>query len=149
MRAFENEIQTVVALSFFVPLLIGTGGNAGSQTVATVIRAMALQEIRPRDVFFVWFRETRVALLLGSVLGIGAIGWLFFWGIEFPLAMTVGLSMIIICIWANTVGSLVPILASRLGIDPTLISGPLMSTLIDGTGLLIYFALAVLLLPQL
>lgn len=149
LRHYEYELEAVVALSFFIPLLIGTGGNAGSQTVATVIRALALHEIYAKDALRVWWREARVGILLGVL--IGAVGYIraLVWGVTPEMALTVGLTVAVICTWATTVASLVPILASAVRIDPTIISGPLMTTLIDGTGLIIYFSLAALILPQL
>jgi magnesium transporter len=149
LRHFEGELKTVVALSFFVPLLIGTGGNAGSQTVATIIRGIALREVRPRDVFRVWWREVRTGLLLGLLIGLVAYVRALLWGVDSRLAFTVALTVAAICLWANTVAALVPLAAHKAGIDPTIVSGPLMTTLIDGTGLLIYFTLAALILPQL
>jgi magnesium transporter len=149
LRHFEGELRVVVALSFFVPLLIGTGGNAGSQTVATVIRALAVRDIRHRDLFRVLWREVRTGLLLGALLGLVAFGWALLWRVGIELAVTVGITVATICVWANTVAALVPLIASRIGIDPTNVSGPLMTTLIDGTGLIIYFTLAALILPQL
>jgi magnesium transporter len=149
LRFFESELKVVVALSFFIPLLIGTGGNAGSQTVATVIRALALREIRTRDAMKVWFREALTGVFLGILIGLVAVGRSLLWHVEWELALTVGITIATIVIWANSVASLVPIIAHRLGIDPTILSGPLMATLIDGTGLLIYFSLAALILPQL
>lgn len=148
LRHFEGELQAVVALSFFVPLLIGTGGNAGSQTVATVIRALALREVRTRDVLRVWWREVRTGLLLGLLLGLVAFGRALLWGVNMGLALTVSITVATICLWANTVAALVPIIANRFGIDPTIVSGPLMTTLIDGTGLIIYFSLAAIILPE-
>jgi magnesium transporter len=149
LRHFESELQTVVALSFFVPLLIGTGGNAGSQTVATIIRGMALREVRPKDVARVWWREVRTGLLLGLLIGLVAYFRALLWQVDPGLAFTVALTVASICVWANTVAALVPLAANALGIDPTIVSGPLMTTLIDGTGLIIYFSLAALILPQL
>jgi magnesium transporter len=149
LRYYETELQAVVALSFFIPLLIGTGGNAGSQTVATVIRALALREIRSRDALKVWWREFRVGILLGILIGLSGYLRSLLWGVEYQMAITVSITLAVICIWASTVASLVPILANTVRIDPTVISGPLMATLIDGTGLIIYFSLAALILPQL
>jgi len=149
LRHFEGELQAVVALSFFIPLLIGTGGNAGSQTVATVIRALALREVRSRDLFRVLLRELTTGLLLGMLIGLVALGRAFLWGVEPQLAITVGLTVAAIVVWANCVAALVPLGANAIGIDPTIVSGPLMSTLIDGTGLVIYFSLAALIIPQL
>jgi magnesium transporter len=149
MRHYDQELQTVVALSFFVPLMIGTGGNAGSQTVATVIRGMALGEVKRSDIFWVWWREFRTGIALGLLLG--AVGFFraLLWGVDQNLALTVSLTIAFICAWANSVAALVPLIADRLGIDPTIISGPLMSTFIDATGLVIYFSLAAAILPQL
>lgn len=149
MRFYERELETVVALSFFVPLLMGTGGNSGSQTVATVIRALALREIRPRDALKVWLREAQTASILGIMLGLVAFSWGMLWGGDFYLAVTVSISVAAVVVWANSVAALVPLVASNFGIDPTMVSGPMMSTLIDGTGLVIYFSLASLIIPQL
>jgi len=149
LRHYEAELQAVVALSFFIPLLIGTGGNAGSQTVATVIRALALREVRTKDILRVWWREVRVGILLGVLIGVSGYLRSLLWGVDWQMAFTVGITLAVICTWATTVASLVPILANKVRIDPTIISGPLMTTLIDGTGLMIYFSLAALILPQL
>jgi magnesium transporter len=149
LRHYQTQLETVVALSFFIPLLIGTGGNAGSQTVATVIRALALQEVRPKDAMRVWWREARVGILLGILIGVAGYFRALVWGVSPEMALTVGITVAVICTWATTVAALVPIIASALRMDPTIISGPLMTTLIDGTGLIIYFSLAALILPQL
>lgn len=149
MRHYDEELKTVVALSFFIPLMIGTGGNAGSQTVATIIRGMALGEVKRSDIFWVWWREFRTGVALGALLGVVGYARALLWGVEPSLALTVGLTIAFICAWANSIAALVPLLADKLGIDPTIISGPLMSTFIDATGLVIYFSLAALILPQL
>ena len=149
LRHFQGELEQVVALSFFVPLLIGTGGNAGFQTVSTVIRALALREVRSRDMLRVWWREARAGLILGIMLGILGYIWAMVWGVDADIALTVGLTVSAICLWATTVAALIPIAAHALHIDPTVVSGPMMSTLIDGTGLIIYFTLAALILDQL
>ena len=148
LRHFQSELETVVALSFFIPLLIGTGGNAGSQTVASVIRALALREVRPRDLLKVWWREARVGILLGLLIGVTGFFRALLWGVTPNMALTVGLTVAVICTWATSVAALVPIFASAVRIDPTIVSGPLMTTLIDGTGLIIYFTLAAIILPQ-
>lgn len=149
LKNYEDELQTVVALSFFIPLLMGTGGNAGAQTVATVIRGMALREVRVRDIFRVWWREFRAGILLGAMLSIVAIVLGLFWQVDLPLAITVGITIAVITTFANTVAAIVPILATAIGLDPTIASGPMISTVIDASGLLIYFTLAALILPQL
>lgn len=149
LRIFEAELATVVALSFFIPLLIGTGGNTGAQTVSTIIRGLALREILPRDLFRVLSRELLGGLMLGASLGVLAFVRAELWGSGFWLSLVVGLSVLVICTWANTIGSLIPMAAQRLKIDPAIVSAPLITTLVDATGLAIYLMIAKLLLPEL
>jgi magnesium transporter len=146
LRHFKVEMERQVALAFFVPLLIGTGGNAGSQTVTTVVRGLALGEIRLRDTLRVLWREMSTGVLLGLLLGIVAFGRALLWGANIPLALTVAITILAVCAWANTVGSLVPLAAQRLRIDPTVVSAPFITTLVDATGLIIYFVIAKMLL---
>ena len=142
MRHFEHELQSVVSLTFFVPLLIGTGGNAGSQTTSTIIRALGVGDIDLADALRALWHELRTGLLLG--IGMAAIAYAraLTWGATQPLALTVSLAILAIVVWANGLGSLLPLLAARLGIDPAIVSGPVMSTLVDATGLFIYFTMA-------
>lgn len=142
LRVFEDELARVVALSFFIPLLIGTGGNTGSQTVSTIIRGMALGEIRLRDTGRVLGREIVSGVLLGTLLGLVAFGRSELWGSGTELSLVVGLTVLAIVIWANTIGALVPLVAQRLKIDPALVSAPLITTLVDATGLAIYLLIA-------
>jgi magnesium transporter len=142
LRYFEEELQAVVALSFFVPLLIGTGGNAGTQTTSTIIRALAVGEMHLRDALRAVWHETRVGLLLGVVMAVVAYGRALTWGTSSGLALTVALSILSIVVWANLLGAILPTLAMRFKIDPTVVSGPVMSTLVDATGLFIYFTIA-------
>lgn len=146
LRHFEDELAKVVALSFFIPLLIGTGGNAGSQTVSQIIRALALGEIEPKDALGVVKREGTAGLVLGVLLGLVAFGRARMWGTSMEVSIAVAVSILVICVWANTVGSLVPLTAVRLGFDPTVMSAPLITTLVDATGLFIYFRIAGLIL---
>src|SRR5262249_37968588 len=125
-----------IDLDIFIPLLIGTGGNAGSQSVGTIIRGMALGGIQQRDTFRVLLRELLTGLMLGLVLGL--MGFVYTWLImrHAPIfSAVIALAILGICLWANGVGSLVPMLAKRLGIDPAVVSAPLISTLVDATGL--------------
>ncbi|HNB54758.1 MAG TPA: magnesium transporter [Anaerolineales bacterium] len=142
LRHFEDELQAVVALSFFIPLLIGTGGNAGSQTTSTIIRALAVGDISVRDAFHALWHELRTGLLLGLGMSVVAYFRALMWGTTSQLAITVAVSIMAIVVWANTLGALLPLLAARLKIDPTVVSGPAMSTLVDATGLFIYFTIA-------
>jgi magnesium transporter len=142
LRAYESELAAVVALSFFIPLLIGTGGNAGSQTVSTIIRSLALGEIRIRDAGRVVLREAGTGLIVGIGLAVIAFSRALLWGAHMPLAITVAVTILAICTWSTTVGSLIPIAAQRFGIDPAVLSAPLIATLVDATGLVIYFQIA-------
>ena len=142
LRHYENEVAKVVALAFFIPLLIGTGGNSGSQTVTTIVRGLAVGEIRLRDAGRVLLREGGSGVVLGLLLGIVGFGQAMLWGTGLPLAMTVGVSILAICAWANAVGAMVPMLATLLRIDPTVMSAPLIATIVDATGLIIYFTIA-------
>lgn len=146
LRTFEHEIHTVTALALFIPLLIGTGGNAGSQTVTTVVRGLALGEIRMRDAWKVLLRESWTGITLGLLLGAAGFVWALFWKVGWQIAATVGLSVILICLWANVVGSMVPLLARRFRIDPAVVSAPLITTVVDASGLVIFFLIARLML---
>lgn len=146
MRLFQDELQAVVSLAIFIPLLIGTGGNAGSQTTATVIRALATGDVALRDALRVWWLEIRVGLALGMGMSVVAYLRAITWDSDPNLALTVSTAIFGIVLWATGTGSLLPLLASRLGIDPTVVSGPVMSTLVDATGLFIYFSIARLML---
>lgn len=136
-------------LADYVPLMIGTGGNAGSQTVGTIIRALALGEIQRSDGWRVLWREWLTGLLLGILLG--AIGIVYIYAIHRngPFALVIALAILFICMWSNCVGAMVPILARRFGIDPAVISAPLISTLVDATGLVIYYTVAMVILNRL
>ena len=120
----------------------GTGGNAGTQTTAAIIRAIALGEIGLRDGLRVLLHELRTGLLLGAAMAVVAFVRARTWGATVPLSLSVGLSIMAIVVWANTIGSVLPLVAARLRIDPAVVSGPLMSTLVDATGLFLYFIIA-------
>jgi magnesium transporter len=149
LRTFEGELAKVVALSFFIPLLIGSGGNTGAQTVSTIIRGIALKEIQLRDTLRVVVRELGSGLLLGALLGVIGLIRAWIWGSGGELSLVVALTLVAICTWANTIGALIPLLAQRLKIDPALVSAPLITTLVDATGLAIYLLIAKLLLSEL
>jgi magnesium transporter len=146
MDRFQNELQTVVALAIFIPMLIGTGGNAGSQTTATIIRALAVGDIDLRDAWRVWLHEVSVGSVIGLGMAVVAFGLALVWVGDTQLALAVSVSILAIVLWATGAGSLLPLLATKIGIDPTVVSGPVMSTLVDATGLFIYFNIARLIL---
>lgn len=142
LRNYQGEIEKVVALSFFVPLLIGSGGNAGAQAVTTITRSLALGEIKFRDFFRVIWRETRAGLLLGAALGIVGFFRVLLWGNGSQLALVIALSQLVVIVWAVTVGASLPIIFKRLGLDPAVMSAPFITTLVDATGLVFYFSIA-------
>ena len=142
LRHFEEQMAAVVSLAFFIPLLIGTGGNAGSQTTSTIIRALAVEDLDKRGLLRPLFHELSVGLVLGLVMGVVAYGRALMWHTGSAVALTVAVAIFAIVVWANVLGSLLPIIAQRLKIDPTVVSGPAMSTLVDATVLFIYFTVA-------
>lgn len=142
LHRFETELAAVVALAFFIPLLIGTGGNAGAQTVMTVIRSLSLGEVGVQQAWRVVVREATTGMLVGFMVGLVAFGQALLWRAPLLLAVTVSVTMFAICVWSTTVGSLIPIAAERFGVDPAVLSAPLITTLVDATGLIIYFTIA-------
>ncbi len=146
LRQFNTRLAAVVQLSFYIPLLIGTGGNTGAQTVSTIIRGLAVRDIHFSDLWRVLRRELLGGLLLGLALSVvaGTRAWL--WDGDLRLSLVIGLAIVAICTWANLMGSLIPLLAHRLGIDAAVVSAPMISTLVDASGLFIYLSIAGLLL---
>jgi magnesium transporter len=144
---FEPTWSQFLVLASFVPLVIGTGGNSGSQTIATIIRAITTGEVNFRDLGQAWLREVTIGLLLGLVMG--AIALLitnFIWKEGLEIALVIALTLPLVVMWSTTVGTIVPIIADRIHIDPAVISGPLITTIVDVTGLIIYYTLAGLIL---
>ncbi|MFE2102825.1 magnesium transporter [Streptomyces sp. NPDC059468] len=140
-KAFESTLERVTQLAMFIPLLIGTGGNAGAQAATAAVRALAVGEVRGSDLPAIIWRESRVGIVLGTMLAtLGmALGTAF---VGAHIALVVGIALVIICGWAATVGGAMPLLAKRLHIDPAVISAPMVTTLVDATGLVIYFVTA-------
>jgi len=154
MGTFEEEISRAAVLVFFIPLIIASGGNSGSQAATLVIRALALGEVGLADWWRVIRREVFAGLTLGAILGtIGFLRisiWSAFSDIYGPhstlVALTVGLALIGIVLWGTVVGSLLPFVLRRLGFDPAASSAPFVATLVDVTGLVIYFTVALIVL---
>jgi magnesium transporter len=141
LGAFEAEIEQLVVLTLFVPLLIGLGGNTGNQAATTVTRALALQDVRTKDIWLVLFRELRVGALLGLLLGSIGFGLASaFFGIE--IGAVIGLTLFSICTVAATVGGVMPLVGLALRADPAVFSNPFITTFVDATGLVIYFLIA-------
>jgi magnesium transporter len=154
MGFFEDEIAKAVVLALFVPLIISSGGNSGSQASTLIIQAMALGEISIADWWSVMRREIISGLLLGSVLGLIGFIRILLWNSffhtygdhTFLIGATVGLSLIGVVLWGTLSGSMLPLILKRLGADPATSSAPFVATLVDVTGLLIYFSVAYALL---
>jgi magnesium transporter len=155
MGFFEEEIARAVVLALFVPLIISSGGNSGSQAATLIIRALALGEVTLKDWYRVMRREIVAGLLLGSILA--AIGFvrIAVWNAVMPklygpywflVAMTVSISLVGVVVWGTLTGSMLPFLLRRLGLDPATSSAPFVATLVDVTGLIIYFSVAIVLL---
>jgi magnesium transporter len=144
---FDETLARWTVLAAFVPILIGTGGNVGSQTVSTIIRAMALDEVKPRHIVQIVGKEMLTGLALGLVMG----GLMFVRALMAndgtgEIGLVVGLTVMALTIWATTVGAILPIVLSKMRVDPAVVSAPFITSLVDSTGLFIYFTLAGLLL---
>ncbi len=155
MGYFDGEIEKAVVLALFVPLIISSGGNSGSQAASLIIRSMALRELRLKDWWYVMRKEVFSGLLLGTILGFIGFVRILVWqqagfydyGIYwFSIAMTVSVSLIFIVLWGTLSGSLIPFVLRKLGLDPATASAPFVATLVDVTGLVIYFSIAAIFL---
>ena len=142
LKAFEEQLEAAIALAFFIPLLIGTGGNSGTQITSTLVRAMALGEVSLRNLGSVIRKEVSTSLLIAVTIGLAA--WLRAWimGVGMDVTMVVSLSLVAITVWSAIVSSIIPMLLKKAGIDPAVVSAPFIATFIDGTGLIIYFKIA-------
>ena len=143
---FEETLDQVVALTFFIPLLIGIGGNVGSQTVTTLVRAMGVGEVQFRDIVRVFWREAAVGVLLGLVMGAVTYTRAWILGVGWEIGPVVAVTALFIVVWAAMVAAVLPLILHRLQIDPAVVSAPFISTLVDGTGLFLYFTIAGLML---
>ena len=154
MSRFEHEIAKAVVLSVFIPLIISSGGNSGSQASTLVIRAMALGEVKLGDWWRVVHREVVQGVSIGSILGVIGLGRVFVWEALFhsyaphtvKLAFTVAISVMGVVTFGTIAGSMLPFLLRRIGLDPASASAPFVATLVDVTGIVIYFTIASILL---
>ncbi|HXJ31736.1 MAG TPA: magnesium transporter [Gemmatimonadales bacterium] len=150
MTHYQDEIASAVVLALFVPLIISSGGNSGSQATTLVIRAIALGEVRLRDWWRVLRREIAAGLGLGLILGTIGLTRILLWqaiggtyGVHFMrIALTVAFSLVGVVLWGSVAGSMLPFILRRVGFDPASASAPLVATLVDVTGLVIYFTIA-------
>jgi magnesium transporter len=154
MGYYEKEIARAAVLAVFIPLIISSGGNSGSQATTLIIRALALSEVRLRDWWRVVRREFAAGLGLGAILGVLGFIRVAIWHEAFGsygahglmIAVTVALSVLGVVLWGTLTGSSLPFLFRRLNLDPASASAPFVATLVDVTGLVIYFTVASLLL---
>ena len=155
ISSFEARLAQCIALVAFIPMLMGTGGNAGSQTSVSVIRALSLGDIEFKDIFKVIWKELRVSLIIGVVLGVINFAKLylvdFLWlhtfdtGVELAQMATICLTLIFVIIVAKMLGAVLPIVAKKMGLDPAVMASPLVTTILDAVSLLIYFGIAAVL----
>ncbi|MBV8401634.1 MAG: magnesium transporter [Acetobacteraceae bacterium] len=155
MQTYEDELEKAIVLSLFIPLIMSSGGNSGSQATSLLIRAIALKDVRLRDWWRVILRELPAGVLLGGILGaLGAVritAWqitgLFDYGPHWRLiALTIAAALVGIVTFGSLVGSMLPFIAKRLGFDPATASAPFVATLVDVTGIVIYFTIATIIL---
>jgi len=141
IEAYEQVLASAIALSFFIPLLIGSGGNTGAQSATLMVRAIATGDLQLNQ----WFRAAGKEILVGIALGIamGLTSWVLgFYRGGAEIGIVVGLSMVAIVLAANIIGTILPFLLTRFNIDPAVASSPLVTTIVDAVGLLIYFSIA-------
>ena len=154
LTSFESRLAAVAGLVPFIPMLMGTGGNSGAQSATAVIRSLSLGDIEPRDALRVLWKEWRVAILCGATLAVVNFGKMLLVdglllsnpNVTVAVAATVSLSIVFIVMFAKLVGSLLPIGAEKIGLDPAVMANPLISTLTDAVSLLIYIFIAKLIL---
>lgn len=141
LSVFEATLEQVTVLALFVPLLIGTGGNTGNQAATTITRALALGDVRPKDIFRVLTRELRTGAMLGLLLG--TLGFVIATVVySMDIGFVIGLTLLAVCTVAAAVGGCMPLLARAVKVDPAVFSNPFISTFVDATGLIIYFMIA-------
>ena len=153
MASFQNRLEEAIVLSLFMPLVIAMGGNSGSQAASLVIRALALEEVEPREWIKVLRKEIVMGLSLGSILGVLAVGVTVFWQYvtltgpqrtldPVSVGFAIGTAIVGCVMWGTLVGSMFPLILRRVGLDPATASSPLVATIMDSSGLLIYFTIA-------
>jgi magnesium transporter len=141
LELFEATLADAVVLSLFIPLIIGIGGNTGNQAATTLTRALALDDVRPRDILTVLAREGWAGVSLGIIVGGAAFAvvWLVY---DLDLAAVIGLTILAICAFAAALGGALPLLAKSIGVDPAVFSNPFITTIVDALGLVLYFLIA-------
>ncbi len=142
IQKFQNSLQTVVALTFFIPMLMDTGGNAGAQTSTLIIRGLALGKLEIRNIFSVIWKEFRVSILVGAILALFNFVRIVIQGFPVSVAATVSITLLMTVILAKIIGSILPLIAKGLKLDPAIMASPIITTIVDALALITYFNLA-------
>jgi len=147
IASYEEALSAVVVLTAFIPMLMGTGGNAGGQASATIIRGLSLNEIEPRDILKVLWKEVRVGFMCAITLGVATLlKIVFLESIELHVAVVVALALSCTVVLAKVIGCMLPLAAKRIGLDPAVMSSPFITTIVDALSLVIYFQFASMIL---
>ena len=147
ISSFESALAAQLVLTSFIPMIMGTGGNSGSQSSVTIIRGLSLDEIEFSDILRVIWKETRVAILCGLTLAVANFFKLIlFEGVEIAISLTISVTLLITVLVAKVIGSSLPMLAKKIGFDPAVMASPLITTMVDALSLLVYFTTATALL---
>ena len=147
IQGFEDVLQSVVILASFIPMLMDTGGNSGSQSSTLIIRGLALGEITTKDIFKVIFKEFKVSIVVASILSsVNFLRLYFFTSAGFMVLLTVCASLFFTIVLAKVVGGILPIISKKLNLDPAIMASPLITTIVDAFALIVYFAFAKILL---
>jgi magnesium transporter len=149
LKNFEHMLSSVVALAFFIPMLLDTGGNAGAQTSITIIRGLATGDVRPGNIWKVVRVELGAALIMGLIVGLVAFGRAFLLQKDFMLSIVVGLTLFLIALLAIATGVSLPLISKKIGLDPAALAGPITTSVVDVFGLIIYFKIAQIFIPAL
>ncbi|HBO21707.1 MULTISPECIES: magnesium transporter [unclassified Providencia] len=148
LKAFEEQLEAAISLAFFIPLLIGTGGNSGTQITSTLVRAMALGEVSLRNLGTVLRKEVSTSFLVAITIGGAALIRAWILGVGYEVTIVVSLTIVAITVWSSIVASIIPMVLQKLKVDPAVVSAPFIATFIDGTGLIIYFEIAKLVMTE-
>ena len=147
IQGFEDVLQSVVILASFIPMLMDTGGNSGSQSSTLIIRGLALGEITTKDIFKVIFKEFKVSIVVASILSsVNFLRLYFFTSAGFMVSLTVCASLFFTVVLAKVVGGILPIISKKLNLDPAIMASPLITTIVDAFALIVYFAFVKILL---
>ncbi|MDD3345867.1 MAG: magnesium transporter [Candidatus Omnitrophica bacterium] len=149
LKSFEATLSSVVALAFFIPMLLDTGGNAGAQTSITIIRGLATGDVNIKNVFQVVRLEFKTAFLMGLIVGTVAFGRALLLQRDFILSAVVGITMLLIAMLAIATGVFLPLFSKKIGLDPAVLAGPITTSVVDVVGLIIYFKIAQMFIPGL